>query len=78
MSKTLRNAPTAPVSALALRRHQKCRRFLPACGAGQEEVTGLVFKPFQEVEEGLAMVKDAPVSQSYARVAYAEVRADIS
>jgi hypothetical protein len=36
-------------------------------------VTGLVFKPFQEVEEDLAIIKDAPASQSYARVGYAEV-----
>lgn len=73
MSKTFRNAPTASVAAPALRHRHMCRlRPLTACGAGDEELTGLVFRPFQEVEEDLAMVKDAPVSQSYARVAYTE------
>lgn len=35
-----------------------------------QEVTGMVFQPFSEVQSELSTVNDAPVTQSYARVDY--------
>nr|ABR23157.1 ferritin [Ulva fasciata] len=53
-------------------------RAVPAVAAQQrrvrakaaQEVTGMVFQPFSEVQSELSTVNDAPVTQSYARVDY--------
>lgn len=59
--KPMRTARAVPAVAA----QQRCVRAKAA-----QEVTGMVFQPFSEVQSELSTVNDAPVTQSYARVDY--------
>lgn len=60
--KPVSTARIAPAGRLAQRRNVSAR--------AAQEVTGMVFQPFSEVQNELSTVTQAPITESYARVDY--------